>query len=145
MRAVSLYMRKMSRNFCMHFALKKKYPYSTPELRQELSHTLWLLNRVASAKALAKLLKDDPVFREYEVVLAAGDGRLDDNEATEASFDKVKEAIANNEKTITLSVGQLTVGVTIPEWSGVLMLCNLKKPIIVHAGSFSCTKPVYCY
>ncbi len=120
---------------------QEKYPYSTPELRQELSHTLWLLNRVASAKALAKLLKDDPVFREYEVVLAAGDGRLDDNEATEASFDKVKEAIANNEKTITLSVGQLTVGVTIPEWSGVLMLCNLKSPSSYMQAAFRAQNP----
>ncbi|MFK5257899.1 hypothetical protein, partial [Propionibacterium freudenreichii] len=47
----------------------EKYPLSTPELRNELKHTFWLLNRVASAKALEKLLKNDPVFENYEIIL----------------------------------------------------------------------------
>lgn len=116
------------RKFLHALSTQEKYPFSTPELRAELSHTLWILNRVASAKALAKLLKTDPVFAEYEVVLAAGDGQLDDDvEVNDKAFDRVKDAIANYDKTITLSVGQLTVGVTIPEWSGVLMLCNLQS------------------
>ena len=53
---------------------------------------------------------------------------MEDEGADEEAFDRVKNAIANHDKTITLSVGQLTVGVTIPEWSGVLMLCNLQSP-----------------
>lgn len=113
-------------------------------MREELSHTLWLLNRVASAKALAKLLKNDPVFSEYEIVLAAGDGKLDneeDTEAAEKSFDRVKETIATHEKTITLSVGQLTVGVTIPEWSGVLMLCNMQSPSSYMQAAFRAQNP----
>ena len=118
-----------------------KYPYSTPELRQELSHTLWLLNRIDSAKALAKLLKRDPVFREYEVILAAGDGKLEENDAAEKAFDRVKNAIAAHDKTITLSVGQLTVGVTIPEWSGVLMLCNLQSPSSYMQAAFRAQNP----
>src|SRR5699024_144616 len=55
----------------------QKYPFSTPKLRDELKHTLWLLNRVDSAKALAKLLQDHLVFGEYEVVSVAGDGKLE--------------------------------------------------------------------
>ena len=129
------------KKFLRALSTQEKYPYSTPELRQELSHTLWLLNRVASAKALAKLLKEDPVFSEYEIVLAAGDGRLDENEVTEASFDKVIDAIEKNDKTITLSVGQLTVGVTIPEWSGVLMLCNLKYASPYMQAAFRVQNP----
>ena len=57
-----------------------KFPFSTPELRNELKHTLWLLNRVDSAKALAKKLERHHVFKDYKVVLAAGDGRLDESE-----------------------------------------------------------------
>ena len=97
---------------------------------------------MASAKALAKLLKTDPVFAEYEVVLAAGDGQLDDDvEVNDKAFDRVKDAIANYDKTITLSVGQLTVGVTIPEWSGVLMLCNLQSPSSYMQAAFRAQNP----
>ena len=60
-------------------ATNEKYPFSTPELRDEIRHSFWLLNRVASAKALEKLLKKHDVFKDYTVVLAAGDGRSDDD------------------------------------------------------------------
>lgn len=130
------------RKFLHALSTQEKYPFSTPELRAELSHTLWILNRVASAKALAKLLKTDPVFAAYEVVLAAGDGQLnDDAETNDKAFDRVKDAIAKHDKTITLSVGQLTVGVTIPEWSGVLMLCNLQSPSSYMQAAFRAQNP----
>lgn len=54
----------------------EKYPFSTEELRQELKHTLWLLNRVDSAKALANKLKEHPIFNQYEIVLVAGAEKL---------------------------------------------------------------------
>ena len=73
------------RRFLHALGTNEKYPYSTSALRAELTHTLWLLNRVASAKALAKLLQNDPVFADYEIVLAAGDGALDDVRASEAA------------------------------------------------------------
>lgn len=74
---------------------QEKFPFSTPELREELKHTFWILNRVASVKALAKKLKLHPVFKDYEIILAAGDGKLDDDEENEKSFDKVTKAIKN--------------------------------------------------
>ena len=120
---------------------QNKFPFSTPELRAELKHTFWLLNRVDSAKALAKKLQAHPVFRDYEVVLAAGDGKLDDTDENQKSFDRVKAAIAHHEKTITLSVGQLTTGVTIPEWSAVLMLSNLKSPALYMQAAFRAQNP----
>ena len=128
---------------------QEKYPFSTPELRQELAHTFWLLNRVDSAKALAKKLKAHDVFNEYEIVLAAGDGKLDDDQfnedqleqANEKSFDKVKRAVATHDKTITLSVGQLTTGVTIKPWSGVLMLSSMKSPSEYMQAAFRAQNP----
>ena len=48
----------------------------------------------------------------------------------------VRKAIKEHDKTITLSVGQLTTGVTVPEWTGVIMLCNMKSPAPVYAGCF---------
>ena len=120
----------------------EKYPFSTKELRDELKHTFWLLNRVASAKALAKLLKEHPVFENYEIILAAGDGRTeDDPNVNEKSLDRVRAAIKKYGKTITLSVGQLTTGVTIPEWSAVLMLSNVKSPSLYMQAAFRAQNP----
>lgn len=120
---------------------QEKFPFSTPELRNELKHTFWILNRVESAKALAKKLKEHPVFGEYEIVLAAGDGKIDDADENQKSFDKVKNAIKNYEKTITLSVGQLTTGITIPEWTAVLMLSNMKSPALYMQAAFRAQNP----
>ena len=120
---------------------QKKFPFSTSELRDELRHTLWMLNRVDSAKALAKKLKQHPVFRDYEIVLAAGDGKLDDDEVSAQAFDKVRKAIAEHDYTITLSVGQLTTGVTIPEWTAVLILSNMKSPALYMQAAFRAQNP----
>lgn len=121
----------------------EKYPFSTKELRNELKHTFWLLNRVASAKALEKLLREHPVFKNYEIILAAGDGQSIDDDQTinEKSLDRVKTAIKNHDKTITLSVGQLTTGVTIPEWTAVLVLSNLKSPSQYMQAAFRAQNP----
>lgn len=132
------------KKFLRSLTTQEKYPFSTPKLRAELSHTLWLLDRVASAKALKRMLESDEfrdIFGEYTIVLAAGDGKTDEDEETKKSYDKVKDAIAHHEKTITLSVGQLTVGVTIPEWSAVFMLCNLKSPSAYMQAAFRAQNP----
>jgi hypothetical protein len=129
-----------------------KFPFATDEHRGELNHTFWLLPRVNSAKALEKLLISHPVFGEYKIVLAAGDGisvdrdpNIDeegkDYKKNEKSFDKVKKTISENKKTITLSVGQLTTGITIPEWSAVLMLSNIKSPSLYFQAAFRAQNP----
>lgn len=120
---------------------QEKYPFSTDELRNELKHTLWLLNRVDSAKLLARKLQNHDVFKNYKVVLAAGDGKIEEESEYLTSFQKVTEAIRNYEKTITISVGQLTTGVTIPEWSAVLMLSNLKSPALYMQAAFRSQNP----
>lgn len=131
----------------------EKYPFSTPELRNELRHTFWLVgNRVNSAKAMEKLLRRHPVFCQYKIVLAAGDGKSlsDDDEVTEEmqdtarnerSIEKVRQAIAKHDKTITLSVGQLTTGVTIKEWSAVLMLSDIKQETLYTQAIFRAQNP----
>lgn len=128
-------------------AANEKYPFSTPELRHEIRHSFWLLNRVASAKALEKLLKKHEVFKDYTIILAAGDGRSDESDPVAAgkSLDKVRAAITEAEKsdgkTITLSVGQLTTGVTVPEWTAVIMLSNLSSPAQYMQAAFRAQNP----
>ncbi|GAA0304235.1 hypothetical protein GGQ92_001731 [Gracilibacillus halotolerans] len=127
-----------------------KFPFSKNQHRNELNHTFWLLPRVNSAKALEKLLNSHPIFKDYKVVLAAGDGvSLHDGVESEAldlkentkSFDKVRNAIEQNDKTITLSVGQLTTGVTIPEWTAVFMLNNIESPSLYFQAAFRSQNP----
>lgn len=121
--------------------LQEKFPFSTPELREELKHTFWLLDRVDSAKALAEKLKNHPVFKDYKIIFAAGNGKMDDADETKKSYDKVVEAISQYDKTITLSVGQLTTGITIPEWTAVLMLSNVKSPSLYMQAAFRAQNP----
>ena len=133
------------KKFLRSLFTNEKYPFSTPELRRELSHTMWYLNRVASAKALKKMMDSDEfeeLFGDYEVVIAAGDGRInDEDKANEKALDRVRKAIVEHDKTITLTVGQLTVGITVPEWSGVLMLCNMKSPSSYMQAAFRAQNP----
>lgn len=121
----------------------EKFPFSTPELRRELRHTFWLMSRVDSVKAMAKLLKRHPVFEQYEVVIAAGDGKLDATDDTEnkKSYDKVLDAIAHHDRTITLSVGQLTTGVTVKPWTAVFILSNMKSPAEYMQAAFRAQNP----
>lgn len=139
--------------FLDRLTTNEKYPFSTPALRDEIRHSFWLLNRVASAKAMKRLLKSHDVFKEYTIVLAAGDGRSDDggfdNDSDQVaagkSLDKVRTAISAAEecdgKTITLSVGQLTTGVTVPEWTAVIMLSNLSSPAQYMQAAFRAQNP----
>lgn len=137
------------KKFLKNLTTNHKYPFSTPELRDELKHTFWYVgNRVDSVKALEQLLKTDEVFGNgnYKIVIAAGDGKSFDEEeqdfkGNEKSFDKVKQAIAENDKTITLSCGQLTTGVTVKEWSAVLMLTDIKSTPQYMQAAFRAQNP----
>ncbi len=109
---------------------------SQPELR----HTFWLLSKVSDCKTLQAALTKHPFFHDYKVILAAGkltktsnpqDSPVDvlESDAGEYSSQKVLSAVRNTigghpdqTKTITLSCGRLTTGITIPEWSAVFML-----------------------
>ena len=106
---------------------ESNYPYSTEEYRDYFKHSLWMLPGVKEAAALSKLLKKHPVFGSsaFKIVNVAGDGDLEEESAD--ALTKVKKAIKEAGVygyTITLSCGKLTTGVTIKEWSNVLMLAG---------------------
>ncbi len=85
-----------------------------------LNHSLWLMSSVAECEAMQKELQKHHFFKDYEVILAAGKTSRD-----QKNLKRVRAAIGeepNLSKTITLSCGQLTTGITVPEWSLVLML-----------------------
>lgn len=120
---------------------REKFPFSTKKLRAELKHTFWILQRVDSVKALAKILREHKIFKDYKIIIAAGDGQIDDTDENLKSLAKVKKAVATCEKTITLSVGQLTTGVTVPEWTAVLMLSEMQSAAQYLQAAFRAQNP----
>ena len=97
------------------------FPFSNKQFRDNFRHTLWMVPSVRAAKALSAMLQQHPVFGYFKVVNVAGDG--DDGECKDA-LDLVQNAIKKNDYTITISCGKLTTGVSVPEWTAVLMLAG---------------------
>lgn len=99
-----------------------QYPFSNESFREQFKHTFWIVPGVKEAKALSSLLKTHPVFKEpnYHVCNIAGEG--DEEQPYDTALGLVKDCISEYDKTITLSCGKLTTGVTVKEWTGVMML-----------------------
>ena len=101
------------------------YPYCCDQNRGFFRHTLWMVPGVEAGRALSKKLQSHEYFKQYEIINVCGDG--DEEKTSNQATKEVRDGVANYWKrekvgTITLSCGKLTTGVTIPEWTGVLML-----------------------
>lgn len=97
-----------------------KYPFATDEYRREFKHTFWKVPGIKEARALSAVLKKHPIFMHYQIVNVAGEG--DEELPYDNALKLVQDAIKENEFTITISCGKLTTGVTVKEWSAVMML-----------------------
>jgi hypothetical protein len=117
------------------------FPYSDVRLLPYLQHSLWFLPNVAACQAMSNLLveKHNIFWREYDVVVAAGASAGIGLEA----LPPVRDAIGSGftTKTVTLSCGKLTTGVTVPQWSSILMLRNLKSPETYFQAAFRVQSP----
>ena len=117
------------------------FPYSDVRLLPYLQHSFWFLPDVAACHAMANLLaeKHNVFWHEYEVIVAAGASAGIGLEA----LPPVRKAIGNgfDTKTISLSCGKLTTGVTVPQWSSILMLRNLKSPETYFQAAFRVQSP----
>ena len=117
------------------------FPYSDVRLLPYLQHSFWFLPNVAACHAMANLLaeKQNVFWHDYKVVVAAGASAgigLD-------ALPPVRKAIGSgfDTKTITLSCGKLTTGITVPQWSSILMLRNLKSPETYFQAAFRVQSP----
>ena len=117
------------------------FPYSDVRLLPYLQHSFWFLPNVAACHAMANLLaeKHNTFWHDYDVLVAAGASAgigLD-------ALPPVRHAIGSGfeTKTITLSCGKLTTGVTVPQWSSILMLRNLKSPETYFQAAFRAQSP----
>lgn len=96
------------------------YPFSTEEYRDMFAHTFWIVPGVKEAKALSTLIQRHPNFKDFEVVNIAGNG--DEEKPYDEALTLVRSSIKSYPKTITISCGKLTTGVTVREWTAVMML-----------------------
>lgn len=101
------------------------YPFSTEEYRSYYKHTLWMVPGVKEAKALSRLMQTHAVFGSgaFKIVNVAGDGDKEQNFSD--ALQAVRDAIGqdpDDHYSVTISCGRLTTGVTVPEWTAVLML-----------------------
>ena len=119
------------------------FPYSDAHVLPYLNHSFWFLPTVASAHAMENLLHEpqnaNGFWGDYTVVNAAGPGAGIGLAALPPVRAKIKEGF--NTKTITLSCGKLTTGVTVPQWSAVLMLRNLQRPETYFQAAFRVQSP----
>jgi hypothetical protein len=117
------------------------FPYSDVRLLPYLQHSFWFLPNVAACHAMANLLTErhNTFWHDYTVVVAAGTSAGIGLEA----LPPVRKAIGSGfeTKTITLSCGKLTTGVTVPQWSSILMLRNLKSPETYFQAAFRVQSP----
>lgn len=117
------------------------FPYADARLLPYVQHSFWYLPSVASCQAMANLLKAryNTFWHQYHVIVAAGVGAGVGVEA----LPPVREAIqdGHDTKTITLSCGKLTTGVTVKQWSAILMLRNLTSSESYFQAAFRVQSP----
>ncbi len=122
-------------------AEKPPLPYSDARLLNVLSHTLWFLPSVASCYAMRNLLqkRQNRFYQDYKVIVAAGDaagiGVAALSPVLEAMDDPLKT------KTITLTCGKLTTGVTVRPWAGIFVLRNCSSPETYFQAAFRVQNP----
>ena len=117
------------------------FPYSDVRLLPYLQHSFWFMPNVAACHAMANLLAErhNVFWHDYDVVVAAGASAG----IGLSALPPVREAIGSGfaTKTITLSCGKLTTGVTVSQWSSILMLRNLTSPESYFQAAFRVQSP----
>ena len=120
---------------------KPPMPFSDSRLLSYLQHTYWFMPSVAACKAMAKLLKkrNNRFFDDYEVTVAAGNEAGMGAKAVEPVYNAMGDP--QQTKTITLSCGKLSTGVTVKPWTGILMLRNTTSPETYFQAAFRVQSP----
>ena len=122
-------------------AEKPPMPFSDTRLLNVLNHTLWFLPNVASCYAMANLLaqRQNAFYHDYTVNVCAGTEAGIGVKAVEPVRRSMGDPLST--KTITLSCGKLTTGVTIKPWTGIFMLRNLSSPETYFQAAFRVQSP----
>ncbi|SLN02807.1 type III restriction system endonuclease, putative [Corynebacterium xerosis] len=125
----------------MRMGSRPPFPYSDARLLPYMQHSFWFLPNVAACEAMKNLLaeRQNVFWHDYDVLVVAGAGAGIGLNA----LPPVRAAIADGieTRTITLSCGKLTTGVTVKQWSSILMLRNLNSPETYFQAAFRVQSP----
>jgi hypothetical protein len=103
--------------------------------RQMLNHSLWILPAsVFACKAMEEMLEKHTFFANFKVINSAGGTGV-------TRLDHLRPQIATNQRTVTLSAGRFTTGITVPEWGAVFFLDDGKSPTSYYQSAFRCQSP----
>jgi hypothetical protein len=122
-------------------AQKPPMPFSDARLLNVLSHTFWFLPSVASCHAMRNLLakRQNRFYHDYKIIVAAGSAAGIGVDALPPVLEAMDEPLKS--KTITLSCGKLTTGVTVKPWTGILVLRNSSSPETYFQAAFRVQSP----
>jgi hypothetical protein len=122
-------------------AKKPPMPFSHAPLLNLLSHTFWFLPSIASCYAMRNLLleRQNKFYQDYKIVVAAGSSAGIGVEALPPVFEAMDDPLIT--KTITLSCGKLTTGVSVKPWTGIFMLKNASTPETYFQAAFRVQTP----
>ena len=122
-------------------AQKPPMPFSDARLLGVLSHSFWFLPSVAACHAMRNLMakKQNRFYHDYKVIVAAGSAAGIGPAALPPVQDAMNEPLTT--KTIALSCGKLTTGVTVKPWTGILMLRNCSSPETYFQAAFRVQSP----
>lgn len=125
----------------LHAGTRPPFPYSDVRIIPYLQHSFWFLPSIASCEAMANLLaeRQNVFWHDYTVLTVAGNHAGIGLRALPPVRAAIKDGIET--KTITLSCGKLTTGVTVKQWSSILMLCNLDSPETYFQAAFRVQSP----
>ena len=115
---------------------KPPFPYSDGRFTKAVEHSVWFLPTVASAHAMRDSLEAHPFFKDFLVHVAAGNAARMGAEAKIPVEAMLGNAAKLGKSTITLSVGKLMTGVTVPQWGSILILRSLKSPESYFQAAF---------
>lgn len=120
---------------------KPPMPFSDSRLLSYLQHTYWFLPSVAACRAMSVLLRkrSNRFFYDYKVIVAAGNEAGMGAQAVEPVYNAMEDP--QRTKTITLSCGKLSTGVTVKPWTGILMLRNTTSPETYFQAAFRVQSP----
>lgn len=120
---------------------KPPFPYSDNRFVDAVEHSVWFLPTVASAHAMKAALESHPHFKDFLIHVAAGSGAKMGAEAKKPVDKMLAKAAKLGKQSITLSVGKLMTGVTVPQWGSILVLRSLKSPESYFQAAFRVQSP----